>query len=60
MRRVIVDGEDRTELYARMLFNMKLMGMQNRINARFDRCCHPAKPSDGTLMFRRLIREARL
>lgn len=54
---IVVDGEDRTELYAGMLARMKLQGLRNRIAERFDRCCHPGKPGDGVLGFRRMIRE---
>lgn len=57
--RIIVNGEDRTEQYARMLSAMKLRGTENRIARLFDRCCHPGKPGDGDLYFRRMFREMR-
>jgi hypothetical protein len=54
---VFVDGEDRTALYAETLVRMKLLGLRNQINRRFDRCCHPGKPGDGALGLRRMFRE---
>lgn len=55
--RIIVNGEDWTDRIARTMAFLKLGGLQNQINRRFDRCCHPGKPGDGDLFIRRIIRE---
>ena len=44
-------------LQEKMLARMKLNALRNRITERFDRYCHPDKPSDGTLGFQRMFRE---
>lgn len=55
--RVFFEGEDITDRLAATGRRMRLLGMMNSMQSRFDRCCHPGKPGDGVLFFRRLRRE---
>lgn len=55
--RFYFEGEDITEKLAETGRRMRLLGMMNSMQSRFDRCCHPGKPGDGVLFFRRLRRE---
>lgn len=48
---------DQNERLARFMQNCRREALRNSINRRFDRCCHPSKPGDGDLFFRRMFRE---